>query len=109
MKQAGSSGNEDGSDNGSRRMHANLATPLPAPVRDHNPRHSTFENYAGSQEERFMVPPPQRSRGDGSHRAYTKAPSYLDHYEKTAEHHKRMKLGKKTRLAQDEEFEEMTG
>ncbi|KZP06888.1 hypothetical protein FIBSPDRAFT_939100 [Athelia psychrophila] len=109
LKQAGSPGNEDGSGNGSRRIHTSLGTPLPAPVREHNARHITFANYDGPENERYMVPSPQRSRGDGSHRAYTKTPSYLDNYEKTTEHHKRMKLGKKTRLAQDEEFEESTG
>ena len=109
MKQAGPSGEEDGIDKGSPRMHANLATRLPPPVRGGNARHSTFADFSGTDEERRMQPTPQRGRGDGSHRVYTKAPSYLDHYEKTPEHHKRMKKGRTTRLAEDEEFEEMTG
>ncbi|KAF7973143.1 hypothetical protein HWV62_15911 [Athelia sp. TMB] len=109
MKQAGSPGEEDGGDKGSPRMHANLATPLPPPARGGNARHSTLADFSGTDEERRMQPTPQRGRGDGSHKVYTKAPSYLDHYEKTAEHHKRMKKGKTTRLAEDEEFEEMTG
>lgn len=31
----------------------------------------------------YMVPSPQRGRGDGSGKVYTKSPSYADNYEKT--------------------------
>jgi hypothetical protein len=82
-------------------------TPLSIPVRDRDHHHFTIMNYLASpdfsEEGRRMQPTPQRSRGDGSGRAYTKAPSYSNSYEKDEKHHKRMVGGKRTRLAEDEE------
>jgi len=49
-----------------------------------------------SKEGQIMQPAPQRSRVDGSGNSYTKAPSYLDSYEKTEENHRRMKIDGKT-------------
>lgn len=82
-------------------------TPLPATVRERNKSHFTISDHLASEnnsdENRRMQPTPQRSRGDGSSRAYTKAPSYNDSYEKHGKHHKRMQSGLKTRLAEDED------
>jgi hypothetical protein len=89
------------------RHHASRETPLTAPVREHNNRHSTIANYLASadfsEEGRRMQPTPQRSRGDGSGRVYTKSPSFSNSYEKNEKHHKRIAEGGRTRLAEDEE------
>ncbi|KAF9450313.1 hypothetical protein P691DRAFT_665621 [Macrolepiota fuliginosa MF-IS2] len=63
-------------------------SPIPAPVKEHNARHITIEDYKASHDDdggygRFQVPPPQRARGDGSGRVYTKSPDYVRNYEKT--------------------------
>lgn len=50
-----------------------------------------------------MQPTPQRSRGDGSDRVYTKAPTFSNSYEKQEKHHKRIAEGGRTRLEEDEE------
>jgi len=89
------------------RHHENRGTPLPSPVREHNARHSTIPNYIASADSsengRRMQPTPQRSRGDGSSRVYTKSPSFSNSYEKNEKHHKRIAAGGRTRLEQDEE------
>jgi hypothetical protein len=82
-------------------------SPLAPPVREHNGRHSTIANYLASpefsEEGRRMQPTPQRSRGDGSDRVYTKAPAFSNSYEKQEKHHKRIAEGGRTRLVEDEE------
>ncbi|KAF9530147.1 hypothetical protein CPB83DRAFT_186183 [Crepidotus variabilis] len=51
--------------------------------------HNTRDNYKNSPEYTehgetllYMVPPPQRARKDGSGKAYTKSPDYVDSYDK---------------------------
>jgi len=108
MKQAGQP--EDDSDHPltlRQSRHAQRDPPLASLVRDHHNGHSTISDYLASanfsEEGRRMQPTPQRSRGDGSGRVYTKSPSWNDSYEKTEKHHKRMKVNEKTRLAEDED------
>ncbi|KDR80273.1 hypothetical protein GALMADRAFT_223161 [Galerina marginata CBS 339.88] len=61
------------------------------PGKDHHSGHNTLgtfrqsPDYAESGDSlRYMVPPPQRGKADGSGRAYTKSPDYADNYNKTA-------------------------
>ncbi|KAH7925104.1 hypothetical protein BV22DRAFT_1129295 [Leucogyrophana mollusca] len=69
--------------------------PLASPIREQNNGHSTIKDYLArpdsTTEGRFQVPPPQRSRGDGSGRAYTKSPDYCMSYEKTPKHWRQKK------------------
>ncbi|KXN89347.1 hypothetical protein AN958_05845 [Leucoagaricus sp. SymC.cos] len=60
---------------------------LRPPTKEHNARHISIDEYKASHDRgdvgRYQVPPPQRSRGDGSGRVYTKSPDYARNYEKT--------------------------
>jgi len=60
------------------------------PGKDHHSGHATLGTYKKSPDYaesgdslRYMVPPPQRGKPDGSGRAYTKSPDYVDNYNKT--------------------------
>ncbi|KAF9557633.1 hypothetical protein CPC08DRAFT_44625 [Agrocybe pediades] len=63
----------------------------PARLRtEHNSGHSTHKNFRQSPQYleygaagRRMVPPPQRAATDGTGRAYTKSPAFVDNYNKT--------------------------
>jgi len=64
--------------------------PPAVPGKEHNSGHSTFKNFKQSpaylesgNAARRMVPPPQRAHTDGSGRAYTKSPNFVDNYNKT--------------------------
>jgi hypothetical protein len=68
----------------SSKLRANPMTP---PVKEHNAKHITISDYKMSphhaQVDRYEVPTPQRARGDGSGKVYTKSPDYARNYEKT--------------------------
>ncbi|CAA7264358.1 unnamed protein product [Cyclocybe aegerita] len=56
----------------------------------HNSGHATLQNYKNTPQYlehgeavRYMVPPPQKGRSDGSGKPYTKSPDYAKNYEKT--------------------------
>lgn len=79
-------------------------TPPAFPAKEHVSRHTTFANYKqspgyieGGPATRYMEPTPQRPRNDGTGRAYTKAPNYVDNYGKTA----RPSMVKEPALVQD--------
>lgn len=108
IKQANSSVDDSDDPHTIRRwFDTSREPPAMPPTREHNNRHSTIANYRASadfsEEGMRMQPTPQRSRGDGSGRVYTKTPSFSNSYEKQLKHHKRMAGGGKTRLAEDEE------
>ncbi|KAH7912189.1 hypothetical protein BJ138DRAFT_1112568 [Hygrophoropsis aurantiaca] len=71
--------------------------PLASPSREQNNGHSTIHDYLArpnsTREGRYQVPPPQRARGDGSGRAYTKSPDYCMSYEKTPKYWRQKKGG----------------
>jgi len=60
---------------------------LPPPTKEHNAKHITIDDFkaSGVREpyERYQAPQPQRPKGDGSGRIYTKSPDYAKNYEKT--------------------------
>ena len=60
------------------------------PAKEHHSGHSTLANYKDTPEyaefgpaARHMVPQPQRGKSDGSGKAYTKSPDYVQNYGKT--------------------------
>ena len=60
---------------------------IPPPTKVHNAKHITIDDFYASgahdTHERYQAPPPQRPKGDGSGRIYTKSPDYTKNYEKT--------------------------
>lgn len=68
----------------------NRSSPLTAPSKEHDSKHATIADYLTSpnysESGRRQQPTPQRSQGDGSGRAYTKSPDYVDGYKKTAKY-----------------------
>jgi len=60
---------------------------IPPPTKEHNAKHITIDDFNASgvrnTYERYQAPQPQRPKGDGSGRVYTKSPDYVKNYEKT--------------------------
>ncbi|KAL0960173.1 hypothetical protein HGRIS_011807 [Hohenbuehelia grisea] len=75
----------------------NRALPLGPISRENNSKHSTIKDYLASpgysEEGRRMQPTPQRAKKDGSGRAYTKSPDYVDSYEKTPKYYRKARGG----------------
>jgi len=81
-----------------------LSTPLrssraiPPPTKEHNAKHITIEDFKASGDhdifDRYQAPQPQRSKGDGSGRVYTKSPDYVKNYEKTKDRIAKDRIGK---------------
>ncbi|KAH9478353.1 hypothetical protein JR316_0008807 [Psilocybe cubensis] len=87
------------------KLNATYSDVPPAyPTKEHVSRHTTFANFKdspgyleGGPATRYMEPTPQRPKNDGTGRAYTKSPNYVDNYGKTT----RPSMAKVPALAQD--------
>ncbi|KAJ3567285.1 hypothetical protein NP233_g6463 [Leucocoprinus birnbaumii] len=82
--------------------HSLRSLPMLAPTKEHNAKHITIDDWKASGDheavERYQVPPPQRSRGDGSGRVYTKSPDYARNYEKTNNRIEKDQTGRMSRM-----------